>query len=60
MGYDFEIKFKPRANNQAVDALSHDPSFSMIEICALLSHSVVPWDQLQVQVDGDPFLCSLK
>ena len=60
MGYDFEIKFKSRATNQAVDALSHNPSFSMMEICALLSHSVVPWDQLQAQVDGNPFLCSLK
>lgn len=54
------FKYKPAVTNQAADALSEYPSFSLMELNSYLSQCSIPWDKLHLQVDSDPFLSSLK
>ena len=59
MGYDFEIKYKPGTTNQAADAFSRHPSFSHLELDALLTQCSIPWEEVQRQIAADPFLHTL-
>lgn len=58
LGYDFEIKFKPGATNQAADAFSRHPSISSLLLSSMIS-TTVDWADLHTQVTSDPFLASI-
>lgn len=57
MGYDFEIQYKPGANNRAVDALSRRGS--TLDLCALSLAPTVDSGELHQQVMHDEQLAKI-
>lgn len=58
MGFEFEIHYKPGAANRVADALSRQGSAS-IEFKALLSSSGPSLEEVQAQLQGDPYIQQL-
>lgn len=59
LGYDFEIKFRPGATNQAADAFLQHPSLSFFFLSSMVSSTTVDWGDLHNQLASDPFLASI-
>lgn len=58
MGYNFEIQYRPGAENKAADALSRVPENMTVK--ALTLPFVQDWDEINALVEEDPFLANIK
>ena len=59
MGYDFEIKFRPRTTNEATNALSQHPNLAQMQLGALVTLGSVDWGLLKEEISKDPYLSKL-
>lgn len=59
LGYDFEICYRPGITNKVADALSRQPTGSVI-FGAMISTCEVNWAALNREINKDPFLLSIR
>lgn len=55
MAFDFEISYKPGANNRVADDLSRLP-VNKVECSTLVAASYINWDQIHKENERDPFI----
>ena len=60
MGYNFEIKYRPRITNGAADALSGHPNLAHIQLAIVITSWQVDWAALKRDIDNDDELTKLR